>query len=229
MRSDPVEAMEVAKQIIGKKVAVDPGSLEAILSDRKSLKWSRIAAIYSLGFLAEDSAVPALLQILLDHKEPIGVRAHAAEALGNIGEKTRAVPALGEILRCESSPSLQKSCTYALEEIGGAEARAVLQTARSRGANPSPCRINATRNRGTDRTLCATTPAQALDSPARNCTLTTSSKTPASSATPTFSMRDGLSRCQPSANSSLTVYSFCCQLRGWREREDHPVANWARE
>lgn len=137
MRGDPVEAMEVAKQIIGKKVAVDPGSLEAILSDRKSRRWSRIAAIYTLGFLAEGSAVPALLQILLDHKEPIGVRAHAAEALGNIGE-TRAVPALGEILRGKSSPSLQKSCTYALEEIGGADARAVLQTARSRRCQSKP-------------------------------------------------------------------------------------------
>jgi HEAT repeat protein len=133
LRGDPVEAMEAAKQIIGQKLAVDPVALEAILSDSKSRKWSRIAAIYSLGFLGERSAVPALLQILSDHRESIGVRAHAAEALGNIGE-ARAVPALAEILKHESSPSLRKSCTYALEEIDDPQARTALQPVR-----PSRC------------------------------------------------------------------------------------------
>jgi HEAT repeat protein len=108
LRGAPVEAMEAAKQIIGEKLVVDPASLEAILSNRKSPKWSRIAAIYSLGFLGERLAVPALLKILSDHKEAIAVRAHAAEALGNIGA-AEVVPALAEILKHESSPSLRKS------------------------------------------------------------------------------------------------------------------------
>jgi hypothetical protein len=228
MRGDPVEAMEVAKQIIGKKVAVDPGSLEAILPVRKSRKWSRIAAIYSLGFLAEDSAVPALLQILLDQKSQLGsgrMPPKRSVILAKPGRFPRLAKFCGANPRraCRNPASMRSRRSAAPKLVPS------FKPPGRAGANPSPCRINATRNRGTDRTLCATTPAQALDSPARNCTLTTSSKTPASSATPTFSMRDGLSRCQPSANSSLTVYSFCCQLRGWREREDHPVANWARE
>lgn len=128
LAGDPVEAMETAKAIIGKHLAVDPGELEAIASNRKARKWSRLAAIYSLGFLAEGSAVEPLLQILSDSKEPVALRAHAAEALGNIGDP-RAVPRLAEMLRCETSPSLHTSCRYALEEIGGPEARAALQAA----------------------------------------------------------------------------------------------------
>jgi HEAT repeat protein len=131
LRGDPVEAMEAAKQIIGKRLAVDAASLEAILSDKKSRKWSRIAAIYSLGFLGERSAVPSLLKILSDDKEPVAVRAHAAEALGNIGD-TAAVPAVAGILRHETSPSLRKSCAYSLEEINTPEARVALQSAASR-------------------------------------------------------------------------------------------------
>ncbi|HJU18920.1 MAG TPA: hypothetical protein VJ770_20895 [Stellaceae bacterium] len=55
---DPVEAMEAAKRIIGGQLAVDTAGLTAILRDRKSRKWARIAAIYSLGFLGERSAIP---------------------------------------------------------------------------------------------------------------------------------------------------------------------------
>jgi len=136
LRGDPVEAMETAKQIIGAKLAVDHAALAAILSDKKGRKWARIAAIYSLGFLGEHSVVPALLGILSDRKEAIAVRAHAAEALGNVGDAS-AVPALAEMLRQENSPSLLKSCFYALEEIDAPEARAALQTARSRRGAPS--------------------------------------------------------------------------------------------
>jgi len=121
--------METAKQIIGHKLPVDPQSLEAILLDRSSRKWARIAAIYSLGFLGERSAVPALLRILSDHREPIGIRAHAAEALGNINDAA-AVPILARVLKQETSPSLRQWCIYALEEIDTPKACAALRSAR---------------------------------------------------------------------------------------------------
>jgi HEAT repeat protein len=129
LRGDPVEAMEVAKQIIGGNLAVDLAGLEAILLDRKSRKWARIAAIYSLGFLGQRSAVPALKSILSDRGEPVSVRAHAAEALGNIGD-VEAVPALAQVLMDEVSPSLRRSSLYALEEIDHPEARAALDRMR---------------------------------------------------------------------------------------------------
>jgi HEAT repeat protein len=121
--------MEIAKQIIGHKLIVDPESLETILLDKKSRKWARIAAIYSLGFLGERSAVPALLSILSDRREPIAVRAHAAEALGNINDAD-AVVSLARVLERERSPSLRQWCIYALEEIDTPEARAALQSVR---------------------------------------------------------------------------------------------------
>jgi len=129
LRGDAVEAMEVAKQIIGHKLIVDPESLKAILLDKRSRKWARIAAIYSLGFLGERSAVPALLDTLSDRREPIGVRAHAAEALGNIND-AEAVPNLATVLKQETSPSLRQWCIYALEEIDTPGARAALRSAR---------------------------------------------------------------------------------------------------
>ncbi len=131
VRGDPVEAMEAAKQIIGGKFAADPASLEAILLDRKSRKWARIAAIYSLGFLGERSVVPPLTTILSDRGEPVSIRAHAAEALGNIGDAA-AVPALAQVLQEEVSPSLRRSSLYALEEIDHPEARAILDRMRQR-------------------------------------------------------------------------------------------------
>lgn len=129
LRGDPVEAMETAKQIIGRELVVDPAALETILENKDSQKWARIASIYSLGLLGERSAVPALIRILSNSHEPIAVRAHAAEALGNIGDP-ESVPALAEMLRDETSPSLRRSCAYALGEIDGSEARAALDAAR---------------------------------------------------------------------------------------------------
>jgi HEAT repeat protein len=129
LRGDPVEAMETAKQIIGHKLLVDPQSLEAVLLDRSSRKWARIAAIYSLGFLGDRSVVPALLRIVSDHREPIAIRAHAAEALGNINDAA-AVPILARVLKQEASPSLRQWCIYALEEIDTPKARAALRSAR---------------------------------------------------------------------------------------------------
>jgi HEAT repeat protein len=139
LHGDPVEAMETAKQIIGGKLVVDSAGLAAILLDRKSRKWARIAAIYSLGFLGERSTIPTLTSILSDRSEPISIRAHAAEALGNIGD-AEAVPALAQVLQDEVSPSLRRSSIYALEEIDHPAARAALdrvrqQRSRSRRAD----------------------------------------------------------------------------------------------
>jgi FXSXX-COOH protein len=135
LRGDPVEAMDTAKQIIGGELAVDSAGLAAILMDKKSPKWARIAAIYSLGFLAERSTVPALVSILSDHGEPVSIRAHAAEALGNVGD-AEAVPALAQVMQEEVSPSLRRSSLYALKEIDHPAARAALDRVRQQRPRP---------------------------------------------------------------------------------------------
>jgi hypothetical protein len=128
LRGDPVEAMEAAKQIISQKLLADPASLEAILVDRKSRKWSRIAAIYSLGFLGGPGS-PAY------PVRPQGVdRGQSARCAWQY----RRDPGGARHRRdTESSPSLRKSCIYALEEIDDPRARAALKPVRPGAPDPA--------------------------------------------------------------------------------------------
>jgi HEAT repeat protein len=116
IRGDPIEAMETAKQIIGHKLEVDPAILESISLDTLANKWSRISAIYVLGFLGDKSVVPSLVRVLSDPVELLEIRTHAAEALGNIGDPL-AIPSLIRELDKSESPQLRKWCRYALKEI----------------------------------------------------------------------------------------------------------------
>jgi cyclophilin family peptidyl-prolyl cis-trans isomerase/HEAT repeat protein len=52
-------------------------------------------AVFALGEIEHESAVPRLLELLADSKSPAIVRARSAEALGKIGANERAAAALG--------------------------------------------------------------------------------------------------------------------------------------
>jgi len=114
---DPIESMETAKKIIGGYMKVDSAELAEIAQDNNIKKWSRIAAIYALGFLGEEKFAPILRNILADVTNGVDIRSHAAEALGNIGDRDAAM-LLKDILGHAANLALRESCQYALEELG---------------------------------------------------------------------------------------------------------------
>ena len=114
---DPVEAMETAKAIIGGQVHADSAELIAIAQDRSQPKWSRIAAIYTLGFTGARNGTAPLRGILGDTQNDAELRSYAAEALGNLHDRN-ATMLLKDILGHGPQPELRQSCEYALEEIG---------------------------------------------------------------------------------------------------------------
>ena len=133
---DPLEAMEAAKKAILLFENSNPVLLAEIAANKKYKKWSRIGAVYALGFLASKGGSRTLLSILSDRLEPPHLRSHAAEALGNLKEQ-RAVRQLTKILADKEPPSLKRWCVYALSEIGGKRANLVLkqlEAAKPRGA-----------------------------------------------------------------------------------------------
>ena len=89
---DPVEAMEFAKQIIAGKQDTDEQALLEIALLKTNPKWTRIAAIYALGFVgSRDGSVPRLRCILQD--DDPHVRDHAREALFTIdGPQLSVIP-----------------------------------------------------------------------------------------------------------------------------------------
>ena len=126
LTGDPVEAMESAKEVIGLGTRVNPMLLKDIASNKIYKKWSRIAAVYALGFLAHKASTSALMRILQDQRENTQLRGHAAEALGNMREP-RAVLALGKVLWADDHTSVKKWCVYALSEIGSDRAGSLLK------------------------------------------------------------------------------------------------------
>ena len=81
-------------------------------------RWGRIASIYALGFIGGGEIAPQLRAILADNTDDADVRAHAAEALGNIHDRN-SVDLLQDILGHQPPSSLRDSCQYALAELGG--------------------------------------------------------------------------------------------------------------
>jgi HEAT repeat protein len=126
LAGDPVEAMEAAKRLIVAET-MDPVGLSRIAADKKNKSGGRVAAIYALGFL-DDAAVarPVLADILADPSDDEECRAHAAEALGHVGEPP-IVPLMQKILHRDDSLEVKRWCVYALSEIGGAKARSALK------------------------------------------------------------------------------------------------------
>jgi len=121
-----IEAMEAAKTVIRSNDSQSVVLLIDIAVDRSHRKWSRIAAVYALGFLGHSAATVALLRILPDVREDLQLRAHVAEALGNMRE-TRSLPVLRSILMSDAPAPLKKWCIYAASEIGGPKAHAILK------------------------------------------------------------------------------------------------------
>ncbi len=119
IEGDPATSMEVAKRIIGDDVRIDHNLLAQIATDKSIRKWSRIAAIYALGFVGEDKFADTIRKILADATDDVLVRSHAAEALGNLRDKA-SVPLLQNVLRYGPPPDLSESCSYALSELGAA-------------------------------------------------------------------------------------------------------------
>lgn len=113
---DPAECMEWAKQVVGGNAPYDEAALVTLVRDKASNKWPRIAAIYALGLLGSDAVSPPIRAILADPAEDETVRSHAAEALGNLGDRD-AVRLLRDVLGSDPGPPLRESCEYALSEL----------------------------------------------------------------------------------------------------------------
>lgn len=126
LTGDPVQAMESAKKVIGSRADIDPSLLREIATNKLYKKWSRIAAVYALGFLAHRASAPALIGILEDRDEHFELRGHAAEALGNMGDP-RSLAVLDRILGRKERPSIKRWCVYALSQIRNPKARSILK------------------------------------------------------------------------------------------------------
>ena len=109
--------MESAKKMIGMPASGLHKVLTYVILDKRYSKWSRMAAIYALGFSGKRTYTPVLARILNDATEPHQIRDHAAEALGNLRSR-QAVDALEKALSDENiRPSIKRSIRYALSEI----------------------------------------------------------------------------------------------------------------
>jgi hypothetical protein len=125
LTGDPVEAIEAAKKIIVRSGTLAPVLLLEVAQNEKYKMWSRIAAVYALGFLGVKLSVPRLIHILEESREPLTLRCHTAEALGNV-QDPRAVAVLERVLMRKEPPSLKKWCIYALSQIGTSKAKMIL-------------------------------------------------------------------------------------------------------
>ena len=113
---DPVQCMEWAKQVVGGKASYDEAALVALARDQAAGEWPRIAALYALGLVGSADVCPAIRDLLADAGEIETVRSHAAEALGNLGDRD-AARLLHDVLQDQPGKSLRESCEYALSEI----------------------------------------------------------------------------------------------------------------
>ena len=117
LTGSPADCMEVAKKIIGRQIPANLGMLAKIGQDKSLGIWQRIAAIYALGFLGEWEFTKTLGDILADPTDDLAVRSHAAEALGNLGDRHMA-DLLRDVLSRKPPKELRESCKYALGELG---------------------------------------------------------------------------------------------------------------
>jgi HEAT repeat protein len=125
-----VDAMEAAKAVIRRGDPDATGLLVEVATNRSCRRWSRIAAVSALGFLKSKHGSTVLLRILKDVRESPELRAHVAEALGNIRER-RALSVLSRILMSKGHLSLKRSCVYAVSQIPGQKALTILRQFKS--------------------------------------------------------------------------------------------------
>ena len=115
-----MDSIECAKKLI----RMSPSGLHEVLVDvvlnKRYSKWSRMAAIYTLGFSGEKGCASVLISILNDATERPQIRDHAAEALGNLRSR-KAVNSLKMALSDKSiRGAVKRSIVYALSEIQAA-------------------------------------------------------------------------------------------------------------
>jgi hypothetical protein len=85
LTGDPVEAMEAAKRLISKNERRQIDRLMSIAAHRHNPLWSRIAAIYTLGFIDEAAvSLNTLRSLAYDRTEHALVIEHAREAMDNL-------------------------------------------------------------------------------------------------------------------------------------------------
>jgi HEAT repeat protein len=113
----PEESMDAAKSIIGNRISADHALLGQIGAAKDVQKWPRIAAIYALGFVGERESAPVIRRILADETNDPAIRAHAAEALGNLRDRD-SVGLLRDVLAHRPPSDVAESCSYALHELG---------------------------------------------------------------------------------------------------------------
>lgn len=116
LKGTPADSMEIAKQIIGDRIHVDHALLAQLGEDKSIGRWPRIAAIYALGLVGEPEFAAALRHVLSDTTDDVKVREHAAEALGNLGDRD-ALGLLQHVMAAAKSPKLRRSCEYAIREL----------------------------------------------------------------------------------------------------------------
>jgi len=131
LTGDASRSMEAAKHLLSFPLSeLEPSFLARVVSDSEYKVWSKVAAVYVLGFIPLEGGgghEQVLRASLADLKGSLRVRTHAAEALGNLGD-VGAVTLLGErMMDYGENTSVRRWCIYALGEIGSAAALEVLE------------------------------------------------------------------------------------------------------
>lgn len=124
LNGDPLGAIEAAKRVILTGTA-DLDKLISIAIDKDKATWSRIAAIYALGFRDDERTGEALVNILADRDDNEECRAHAAEALAHV-RHPKAVSIMRSILFGDEPIDVKRWCVYALSEIKTKQTHSIL-------------------------------------------------------------------------------------------------------
>ncbi len=131
LTGDRERAVEAAKQLIAVPSEIDPEFLTRIVRDPEYKLWSKVMALYVLGFLPPleaDGHYQVLRETLADRGMNVQLRSHAAEALGNLQDKESTAVLRERLLDEYELKSVRKWCIYALGEVGSAEAMDTLKS-----------------------------------------------------------------------------------------------------
>ena len=110
--------------------------IELVVNEHAKL-WARTMAAYTLGFWEDRRGGQVLLKVLNDPKNSVQLRDHAAEALGVL-RFSKALATLAGLAASNKTPrKIKRSAIYALEEIGGSKAEALLEAIRKRRSRRS--------------------------------------------------------------------------------------------
>ena len=131
LTGDRQRAAEAAKRLIAVPSEIDPEFLMMIVRDPEYKLWSKVMALYVLGFLPPLEAAghyQILREALANRGMNVQLRAHAAEALGNLRDQESTAVLRERLLDEHELKSVRKWCIYALGEVGSAEALDTLKS-----------------------------------------------------------------------------------------------------